>query len=71
MEVPESTQIHTHVRLKQIELVLFTLCDGSFVFCDVTEEISPEVMYGTTSGYKVYHVGSVQLLELAYLWGPP
>ena len=44
MEVPESTQSHTRVRLKQIELMLFTLCDGSFVFCDVAAEISVQVM---------------------------
>ena len=43
-EVPENTQRHTHVRLKQIELALFTLCDGSFVFCDVAAEISAQVM---------------------------
>ena len=42
MEVPESTKRHTRVRLKQIEL--FTLCDGSFVFCDVAAEISAQVM---------------------------
>ena len=42
--MPENTQRHTHVRLKQIELVLFTLCDGSFVFCDVAAEISAQVM---------------------------
>ena len=34
MEVTESTQRHTRVRLKQTKLELFTLCDGSFVFCD-------------------------------------
>ena len=44
MDVPESTQRHTHVRLKQIELAPFTLCDGSFVFYDVTAEISAPVM---------------------------
>ena len=44
MQVPESTQRHTHVRLKQMELVLFTLCDGSFVFCDVAAEISDQDM---------------------------
>ena len=44
MEVRGSTQGHTRVRLKQIELVLFTLCDGSFVFCDVAAEISAPVM---------------------------
>ena len=59
LEVPESTQRHTNVRLKQIELVLFTLCDESFVFRDVAAEISAQVPrahagYGTTSDYKVY-----------------
>ena len=44
MQVPESTQRHTNVRLKQMELVLFTLCDGSFVFFDVAAEISAQVM---------------------------
>ena len=44
MEVPESTQRHTHVRLKQIELTLLTLWDGRFVFCHVTTEISAQVM---------------------------
>ena len=44
MEVPENTQRHIHVRLKQIELALFTLCHGSFVFCDVAAEISAQVM---------------------------
>ena len=39
MEVAESTHRHAHVSLKQIELVLFTLCDGSYVFCDVTSEV--------------------------------
>ena len=43
MEVHESTQKHTRVRLKQIELVLFNLCK-SFVFCDVAAEISAQVM---------------------------
>ena len=42
MEVPENTQRHTNVRLKQIELVLFTLCDERFVFCDVAAEISAQ-----------------------------
>ena len=40
----ESTQKHTCVRLKQIELALFTLCDGSFIFCDVVAEISAQVI---------------------------
>ena len=44
MEVQESTQRHTRVRLNQIELVLLTLCDGSFVFCDVAAEILAQVM---------------------------
>ena len=43
LEVPESTQRYTNVRLKQIELVLFTLCDESFVFRDVAAEISAQV----------------------------
>ena len=43
MEGPESKQRHTRLRLKQIELVLFTFCDGSFVFCDVAAEISVQV----------------------------
>ena len=40
----EHTKTHTHVRLKQTELALFTLCDGSLVFYDVTSEISAQVM---------------------------
>ena len=43
MEVPESIQRHTNVRLKQIEMVLFTLCDESFIFCDVATEILAQV----------------------------
>ena len=34
----------TDNRMKQMELALFTLCNGSFVFCDVTAEISTQVM---------------------------
>ena len=68
MEVSESTQRHTHVRLKQIELALFTLCDRSFVFCDVAAEISAQVMYDVR--LQGLYVGSAQLLELAYLWDP-
>ena len=79
MEVPESTQRHTNVRLKQIELVLFTLCDESFVFCDVAAEISAQVP-GPRLWYDVrlqglyvqgLYVGSAQLLELAYMWDSP
>ena len=41
----EHTQTHTsYVRLKQIEMAPFTLCDGSFVFCDLAAEISAQVM---------------------------
>ena len=68
MEMPESTQqSNTHVRLKQIELALFTLCDGSFVFCDMTSEISAQIMVGR----QITRVESAQLLELAYLWDTP
>ena len=79
MEVPESTQRHTNVRLKQIELVLFTLCDESFVFCDVAAEISAQVP-GPRLWYDVrlqglyvqgLYVGSAHFLELAYMWDPP
>ena len=79
MEVPESTQRHTNVRLKQIELVLCTLCDESFVFCDVAAEISAQVP-GPRLWYDVrlqglyvqgLYLGSAQLLELAYMWDPP
>ena len=53
MEVPESTQRHTHVRLKQTELVLFTLYDRSFVFLwRGGRNFGPG--YGTTSDYNVY-----------------
>ena len=70
MEVTESTQRHTRVRLEQIELVLFTLCNGNFVFCDVAAEISAQVMAPYVRLQGLY-VGSAQLLELAYLWDPP
>ena len=65
---------HTCVRLKQIELALFTLCDGSFVFCDVATEISAKVIVRRQSTRFICtrsNVGSVQLLELAYMWDPP
>ena len=70
----ESTQKHTCVRLKQIELALFTLCDGSVIFCDVAAEISAQVIVqrqSTSSICTRSNVGSVQLLELAYMWDPP
>ena len=59
MEVPESTQRHTRVRLKQIDLVLFTLCDESFVFCDVAAEISAQVMVRRQITRSIYRIGSV------------
>ena len=59
MEVTESTQRHTRVRLEQIELVLFTLCNGSFVFCDVAAEISAQVMEPYVRLQGLY-VGSAQ-----------
>ena len=59
MEVPESTKRHTRVRLKQIELVLFTLCDGSFVFCDVAAEISAQVMVRRQITRPIFRIGPV------------
>ena len=56
MEVPESTQRHTRVRLKQIDLVL---CDGSFVFCDVAAEISAQVMVRRQITRSICRIGSV------------
>ena len=80
MEVQKTIQRHTNVRLKQVELVLFALCDESFVFCDVAAEISaqvpgPQVMVRHQITRSIYvqglYVGSAQLLELAYTWDPP
>ena len=59
MEMPESTQRHTRVRLKQIELVLFTLCDGSFVFCDVAAEISAQVMVRRQITRPICRIGTI------------
>ena len=59
MEAPESAQRHTRVRLKQIELVLFTLCDGSFVFCDVVAEISAQVMVRRQITRSICRIGLV------------
>ena len=56
MEVPESTQRHT---LKQLEQVLFTLCDGSFVFCDVAAEILAQVMVRRQITRSVCRIGPV------------
>ena len=59
MELPKSTQRHTRVKLKKIELVLFTLCDGSFVFCDVAAEISAQVMVRRQITRFIYRIGPV------------
>ena len=59
MEVPESTQRHKRVRLKQTELVLFTLCDGSFVFCDVAADISAQVMVRHPITRSICRIGPV------------
>ena len=59
MEVTESTQRHTRVRLKQTELVLFTLCDGSFVFCNVAAEMSAQVMVRRQITRSVCRIGPV------------
>ena len=64
MEVPEITQRHTRVRLKQIELVLFTLCDGSFVFCEVAAEISAQVMVRRHIIRSICRIGPVVGISL-------
>ena len=58
LEVPESTQRHTRVRMKQIELVLFTLCYGSLVFCDVAAEISAQVIVRRQITRSICRIGS-------------
>ena len=64
MEVPESTQRHTRVRLKQIDPVLFILCDESFVFCDVAAEISAQVMVRRQITRSIYRIGSVVGIDI-------
>ena len=59
MEVPESTQRHTHVRLMQIELTQITLRDESFVFCYVTTEISAQVMVRRQITRSICRIGPV------------
>ena len=59
MEVPESTQRHTRASLKPIELVLFTLCDGSFVYCDVAAEISAQVIVRRQITRSICRIGPV------------
>ena len=55
----ESTQRHTRVRLKQIELMLFTLCDASFIFWDVAAEISAQVMVRRQITWSICRIGPV------------
>ena len=64
MEVPESTQRYTHVRLKQTELALFTLCDGSFVFYDMVAEISAQVMVRRQITRSICRIGPVVVIGL-------
>ena len=52
----EHTKTHIHARLKQIELALFTLCDGSFVFC---AEISAQVMVRRPITRSICRIGPV------------
>ena len=54
----EHTKTHTF-RLKQIEPVLFTLCDGSFVFCDVAAEILAQVMVRRQITRSICRIGPV------------
>ena len=55
----ESTQRHTRVRLKQIELMLFTLCDASFIFWDVAAEISAQIMVRRQITMSICRIGPV------------
>ena len=54
--VREHTKTHTHVRLKHIELALFTLCDGSFVFW---ADISAQVMVRRPITRSICRIGPV------------
>ena len=56
MEVPESTQ--SHVRLKQIELAIFTLCDGSF-FYDMAADISAQVRVRRQITRSICRIGPI------------
>ena len=53
LEVPENTQRH------KTELVLFTLCDGNFVFCDVAAVISTQVMVRRQITRSICRIGPV------------
>ena len=69
MEVPETHKCQTEAD----RAVLFTLCNKSFVFCEVAAEIStqvrrPRLWYDVR--LQGLYVGSAQLLELAYMWDP-
>ena len=52
----EHTKTHTHVRLRQIELSLFTLCDASFVFW---AEISAQVMIRRPITRSICRIGPI------------
>ena len=67
MVVPESTQRHNNVRLRQIELALFTFCDGSFVFSDVTAEISAQVMVGRQITRSICRISRVVGIGLSVI----
>ena len=59
---------------EQIDLVLFTLCDGSFVFCDVAAEISAQVMVRrqiTRSICRICSVVGIGLPVVSTLVGSP
>ena len=49
----------TLVRLKQIELALFTFCDAGFVFCEVTAEISAQIMVRRRITRSICRIGPV------------
>ena len=61
LEGPECTQTHTHIRLQQVELASFTLCDGSFVYCNVTSDFCPKFMGRRFLGGRHYCVVSIPL----------
>ena len=60
----EHTQRHRHVRVKRTELALFTLCDGSFVFCYVKAEISAQVMVRRQITRSICRIGPVVAIDL-------
>ena len=56
--VREHTKTHT-CQVKQTELALFTLCDGSFVFCDMMAEISAQVIVRRQITRSICRIGQV------------